>query len=227
MTGTITRSFVVAEAKVAVRVLLVSDHAIEREGLRALLERVDEVSVVAQCDNEPEAVELVQRLRPDIALLDVSMPGLSCPGVIQSIVQGGCTRVLVLAARQLRHKILDALRAGAAGCVVKEAEPEELFTAIETVYRGQAYLSPCVAKQLIEGLVPGGEGDSPLNALTGREREVLQLIAEGLRSQEIAARVGVSIKTVNSHRAALMKKLDVHKVSALVRIAIREGLVQA
>jgi DNA-binding NarL/FixJ family response regulator len=212
-----------------IRVLVADDHGVVRKGLRLQLERYQDFEVVGEAADGREAVALALQLRPDVVLMDIRMPRLSGTEAVREIAAGDRRiRVLILSMHDERSFVADALRAGAAGYVLKGAPSSELLQAIEAVGNGRAYLSPALSGEAIAVL----RGDGPalpdaLAGLTRRERQVLQSIAEGLCSKEIASALHVSERTVESHRAHLMRKLGVHKASALVRIAIREGLVQA
>ncbi len=210
-----------------IRIVLADDHAVVRDGLRKLLEVQNGFEVVGEAEDGVTAVELVERLTPDVVVMDVWMPRLSGIEATRRIARlPGTTRVLVLTMHKSRSHVEEALRAGAAGYVLKDAPATEVMAALAAVHRGECYLSASITQQVVDALAhPGTPESSPLAALTEREREVLQLIAEGLTSKEIATQLGVSLKTVEAHRANLMEKLDIHKVSGLVRFAIREGLI--
>lgn len=210
-----------------IRVLLADDHSIVREGLRKLLEMHGRFEVLGECADGVDAIELAERLAPDIVVMDVWMPRLSGIEATRRIVRlPGSTRVMMLTMHKARSHVEEALRAGASGYVLKDAPAVEVIAALEAVQRGECYLSPSITQQVVDALAhPGSPESSPLAGLTEREREVLQLIAEGHSSKEIAQLFGVSLKTVESHRANLMDKLNLHKVSLLVRFAIRAGLV--
>ncbi len=210
-----------------IRIVLADDHAVVRDGLRKLLEVQNGFEVVGEAEDGVTAVELAERLTPDVVVMDVWMPRLSGIEATRRIARlPGTTRVLVLTMHKSRSHVEEALRAGAAGYVLKDAPATEVMAALAAVHRGECYLSASITQQVVDALAhPGTPESSPLAALTEREREVLQLIAEGLTSKEIATQLGVSLKTVEAHRANLMEKLDIHKVSGLVRFAIREGLI--
>lgn len=209
-------------------VLIADDHRIVREGLRKILEVRPDLSVVAEADRGDDALEAALRHRPDLALIDIGMPGLGGIEVVRRIREQRIpTRCLVVSMHASQGYVTQALRAGAAGYVVKSAEPEELLEAIDAVLAGRSFVSPSVAHLLVDAVARPGAGSAGIAALTGRERDVLRLIAEGLSSREIASELGVSPRTVNTHRANLMAKLEVHKASALVRVAIEQGLVGA
>lgn len=206
-------------------ILLADDHQIVRQGLRQLLEAQADLSVIGEAEDGYSAVDLAERLRPDIVLMDIWMPHLSGVDATRRIVRGeSSTKVLMLSMHKARSYVEQALRAGASGYLLKDLGANEVVAAIRAVRAGHCYLSPAISQQLVEAVSKPGAAE-PSELLTDREREVLQNIAEGLSSKEIAGLLGVSLKTVEAHRANLMEKLDIHKVSGLVRFAIREGLV--
>ncbi len=206
-------------------ILLADDHQIVRQGLRQLLEAQPDLTVVGEAEDGYSAVDLTERLRPDIVLMDIWMPHLSGVDATRRIVRGNNpTKVLVLSMHKARCYVEQALRAGASGYLLKDLGANEIVAAIRAVRGGQCYLSPAISQQLVEAVSNPGAAE-PSELLTDREREVLQNIAEGLSSKEIAGLLGVSLKTVEAHRSNLMEKLGIHKVSGLVRFAIREGLV--
>ena len=208
------------------RILLADDHLLLRQGLRRLLE-AEGLEVAAEAGDGREAVEEALRVQPDVVLMDIWMPRLSGIEATRELLQRQPgAKVLMLSMHEGRAFVEDALRAGALGYVLKSASSHELCEAIEGVRQGRAYLSAAVAHEAAEAIRrPRGAAGTPLDSLTNREREVLQRIAEGFGSKEIASDLQLSRRTVESHRAHLMRKLGVHKTSALVRIAIREGLV--
>lgn len=211
----------------ATRLLLVDDHEMLREALAGVIDRRPDLEVVGEASNGREAVELAKQLDPDVIVMDIWLPRLSGIDATREIVrQDPKARVVIMTQHDRRSFVEDALRAGALGYVVKSGSCRELLEAIDAVSRGRSYLSPTVTEHVVGALTrPADVGGQTLGALTAREREVLQRIAEGQGSKEIAADLHVSQRTVESHRANLMRKLDVHKVSGLVRLAIREGLV--
>jgi DNA-binding NarL/FixJ family response regulator len=209
-----------------VRVLVADDHGILREALRRAIEATGLATVVAEASDGREAVELAIRHRPDVAILDLWMPRMSGEEATRQIVRSGCgTKVLVLSALEDQRHVRAAFRAGAHGYVAKSTSWSELTDALQALSLGRAYISPSIAHHVLSAKGPTPPPESPLALLTDREREVLQLIAEGLSAKEVAARMEIAVKTAESHRTSLMKKLDVHKLSELVRIAIREGLI--
>jgi len=206
--------------------MLADDHQIVRQGLRRLLSRRGDFSIVGEACDGQQAVDLAERSHPDVVLMDISMPRLSGIDATRRIARNGRTKVLALSMHDTQSYVEEALRAGAAGYVHKNTSAEELFSAIDAVRTGESYLSPAVTQQVVDAIArPGERSTSAVSGLTKREREVLKLIADGLSSKEIAHKLGVSLKTIESHRANLMDKLDIHKVSGLVRFAVRAGLV--
>lgn len=206
------------------RVLLADDHQIVRQGLRALLER-EGLEVVGEAADGREAVRLAQALSPDVAVLDLAMPQLNGLEAAREILQA-CprTKPILLTMHTDDHQIVNALRSGIRGYVVKTQATEELVQAIREVTRGGTYLSPGVSRVVVEAYLARAE--PPPDPLTRRERQVLQLVAEGKTSKEIAALLGVTSKTAETYRAGLMEKLDIHDTAGLVRYAIRRGLIQ-
>lgn len=207
----------------SVTVVLGDDHPLVRQGVRRLLEG-REFEILGEGSDGLEVIELAQRLRPEIVLLDLSMPTLNGIGAVREILRvAPATKVIVLTMHTEEHYILEALRAGVKGCVSKTQAPEHLLQAIREVCRGGLYLSPSVSGVVVQGYLANTE--APYDPLTDRERQVLQLIAEGKTTKEVAVILGVSVKTAESHRSSLMSKLDVHSTAEVVRYAIRRGLV--
>jgi DNA-binding NarL/FixJ family response regulator len=197
-----------------------------RDCIRRLIEERGRGTVVAETGDGREAVALAIKHRPDIAILDLWMPRLSGEDATRQIVQSRCgSRVLVLSMHEDWKPVRGAFEAGAMGYVVKSAASSELLDALDALASGKTYISPTVAHHMVRLLEGGPGGPDPLSALTDREREVLQLVADGMSTKEIAVQLGIAVKTAEAHRANLMKKLEVHKTSSLVRLAIREGLV--
>jgi len=211
-----------------IRVLLADDHTLVRAGIRSLLKGLENVEVVGEAGDGQEAVRLAESLRPDVLLLDVGMPGLNGLDVAARLAsQDASIRVLILSMHTSEEYVLRALRAGCAGYLLKGSAVAELEIAVRAVARGETYLSPAVSKHVMDDYVrrTGGATD-PIDALTPRQREVLQLVAEGNTSKDIADRLGVSFKTVEAHRAQIMERLGLHDVAGLVRFAMRMGLVR-
>lgn len=212
-----------------VRILLADDHRMVREALRRLIEgnRAD-LRVVAEASDGRAAVEAVREHRPDVAVLDLWMPELGGIEAARQIVEDRLgARVIILSMDDEWSRVRDALRAGVAGYIVKFAAAEQLIEAIDTVRSGRSYVSPAIADHVVRAIrdPESEQRGSPIEALTRREREVLQLVAEGLTAKEIAARLGLSAKTAEAHRSNLMTKLGIHRSAMLVRLAIREGLI--
>lgn len=210
-----------------IRVLLADDHTLVRAGLRGLLQGIQGVEVIGEAEDGHEAVRLAGELRPDIALLDIGMPGLNgLEAATQLLRADPRVRVLILSMHNAEEYVLRALRAGCAGYLLKRSAVSELEIAVRAVARGESYLSPAVSKQVVEEYVgrTGGQAD-PLDALTPRQREILQLVAEGHTSKEIADHLRLSFKTIEAHRAQIMERLGVGDVTALVRFAVRVGLI--
>jgi two-component system response regulator NreC len=206
-------------------VLLADDHQIFREALRVVLER-EGFTVLAEARDGREAVQLAYTLRPDIAVLDLLMPVLNGLDAAQEIVKvSERTRPVLLTMYTDDHYVIGALRAGVRGYVIKTQAAQDLLQAIRAVRDGMTYLSPGVSRALVDAyLTQKPPGVSPL---TNRERQVLQLVAEGRTSKEIADCLALGVKSVESYRTRIMQKLDIHHTAGLVRYAIREGLIQA
>jgi len=210
-----------------VRVLLADDHTLVRKGIRAVLASLPGIEIVAETGDGREALSLIEQHRPDLALLDITMPGLNGLEVAFRVAQVSArTKVLILSMHASEAYVAQALRAGVAGYLLKDAADDELPMAIKAVARNEVYLSPRISKQLVDRFVQSGATEpDPLAGLTSRQREILQLVAEGKSSKEIAGMLELSIKTVESHRGQIMERLGVHDVTGLVRFAIRVGLV--
>jgi DNA-binding NarL/FixJ family response regulator len=208
-----------------IRVLVVDDHALLRDGIRALLSVHDDIEVVGEATEGREAINLVRQLSPDVVLMDIAMPlmdGLEATRRIHK--ENPKVKVLILTQHDSKEYMLSSVKAGAAGCVPKRAVASELISAIRIVHQGDSYLYPSVAKVLIKDYLQKMEQD-PYERLTNREREVLKLVAEGRTSRDIAGLLCVSIKTVLGHRTKVMEKLDIHNRTELVKYAIRKGLI--
>jgi DNA-binding NarL/FixJ family response regulator len=209
----------------SLKVLVADDHAIVREGFRALLER-NGFDVSAEAVNGQEAVRLADEIRPDIAVLDVSMPilnGLDAGREIQRTHKN--THVVLLTMHAEDHLMAAALRAGIRAYVLKSQATEDLVLAMRAVVKRQVYLSPGISKFAVDAYINGET--APADPLAPRERQVLQLVAEGKTSKEIASVLGLGTKTAESYRARVMRKLDIHDTAGLVRYAIRHGMVEA
>lgn len=211
------------------RVLIVDDHAIVRAGVRLLLESQADIQVVGEAVDGQQAIDLVRQLQPDLVLMDVAMPvmnGLEATQRIKELFPH--VQVLVLTMHEDERYFFQILQAGASGYVVKGASPADLLVAVRAVARGQAYLYPSVAKQLLDDYlkrVESGEEQDSYDGLSDREREVLRLIAEGRTSRAIAENLVLSVNTVERHRANIMGKLNLHSRAELIKYAIRKGLI--
>jgi DNA-binding NarL/FixJ family response regulator len=212
-----------------VKVILADDHHLVRSGIRALLESITGVLVVAEAGDGREALELIERHRPDVALLDITMPGLNGLEVAARVRESSPrTRVVVLSMHAGETYVAQALRAGVAGYLLKDSAASDLQVALEAVGRGGTFLSPSISQQVVSSYLRGElPAADPLGGLSPRQREVLQLIAEGRSTKEIAADLELSIKTVETHRAQIMERLGIHDVPGLVRFAIRSGLISS
>ncbi|MBI1732424.1 MAG: response regulator transcription factor [Gammaproteobacteria bacterium] len=210
-----------------IRVLLADDHALVRNGIRMLLQRIDNVEVIAETGDGHQALALVESLRPDVALIDISMPGMNGIETVARIrARFPETRTVILSMHAEEEFVSQALKSGALGYLLKDATPAELELAIKAAVHGEIYLSPRISGIVVEKYVRlGGTDTGPLHLLTDRQREVLRLLAEGHSTKQIAAHLGVSIKTVETHRAMLMDRLGIRELAGLVRLAVRTGLV--
>ena len=206
------------------RILLADDHLIVRQGLKALLER-EGFAVVAEVADGQEAIRSARERCPDVAVLDFGMPLLNGLGAAREILQA-CPRAkaILLTMHTEDHYVLEALQAGVKGYVVKTQAAADLIRAIHEVLRGMMYLSPGVSQAVVEAYL--AKSELPVDPLTPREREVLQLVAEGKSTKEIAQLLGISFKTAESHRTRIMKKTSIHETAGLVRYAVRRGLIQ-
>ncbi len=213
-----------------IRILIADDHKIVCDGLRALLEAEPEMEIVAQAANGREAVKLAQKLKPDMVIMDVAMPELNGPEAVRQILaERPRMKVIALSMHADRRYVTGMLSAGASAYILKHCAFEELVRAIHTVRSGQFYLSPAIAGIVVNELAQAKAARSRAprsdsKALTAREREVLQLIAEGHSARDIGQRLHLSVKTIETHRRQMMQKLDIHSVADLTKFAIREGL---
>ena len=211
-----------------IRVLLADDHALVRAGIRSLLGAMAEVAVVGEAASGEEALELAAREQPDVVLMDIAMKGitgLEAAALMRERVPS--VRVVILSMHSGEEYVLQALRAGAAGYLLKDAATGELELALRSVMRGESWLSPAVSRQVVEGYAQrtGGGSDAAPEVLTARQREVLRLVAGGKSTKEIAFLLNLSVKTVETHRAQIMDRLGIRDVAGLVRYALRTGLV--
>ena len=212
-----------------IRVLLAEDHTIVRKGLRSLLDAEPDIEVVGEADNGRQAIQQVHDLGPDVVLMDITMPELNGLEATRRIKgQFPQVQVLVLSMHANEQYVFEILRAGASGYLVKQSAVAELVLAIRAVHRGDGFLSPAISRTVIDEYSRRADAkmnDTQYDRLTPREREVLQLVAEGHSNREIADLLCISIKTVEAHRAHLMDKLDLHNTAELTRYAIARGLI--
>ena len=212
-----------------IRILIADDHALLREGIRAILSREPDLEVVGEAADGREAVERSKTLQPDIVLMDIAMPGL---GGLEAAIElrRDCPRVKVLVLTQYedREYVSRFLKAGAAGYVLKKAVGAELASAVRGAAKGGLVLDPQVAREALREAEPQGTGDGsdPYDALTDREKQVLKLVAEGKSNKEVAALLGVSVKTAMSHRERVMEKLGLHNRTDLIRFALKKGVIR-
>ena len=212
-----------------IRIVLADDHHLVRQGIRALLEKARDMEVIGETQDGMEAVEMIQELKPDVLVMDIGMPrmnGIQATEKIKSLDLP--TRIVILSMHSSELLVRKALLAGAKGYLLKRSVTEELLLAVRAVNMGQIYLSPHISAFVTEGFLSQGshqQEGSPIERLTAREREVLQLIAEGYTNQSIAQMLHIAVSTVERHRANLMSKLDVHDVSGLTRLAIKHGVI--
>lgn len=215
-------------SKKPIRVLLADDHTVLRQALRLLLATHDEVEVVGDVGDGREAVELAEKLQPDVVLMDLAMPGLNGIDATRQLMQRvRGVRVLVLSGYADEERLIEALRAGAAGFVLKRSDVQELLVAIQDVHRGNPYISAALAdgRSPIDLLLRAQTQADATDTLTPREREILQLVAEGHPNQSIAEKLFLSVKTVEAHKAHIMAKLGAQRTTDLIRYAIRKGII--
>ena len=213
----------------SVRIVLVDDHRLVRAGIRALLEKTPQREVVGEAADGREAFALIEKQRPDIVLIDIAMPGLNGLDAVDRIKKEWPeTKVIILSMHANEEYVVRALRSDVSGYLIKDAAVDELEDAIRTVTEGEVYFSRRISKRVIRDyLTNTDEIRGPLEQLSSRQREVLQLIGEGKNTKEIADILQVSVKTIEAHRLQLMQRLDIHDIPGLVRFAIRTGLVSA
>ena len=206
-----------------IRLILADDHLIVRQGLRLVLEK-ERIEILGEASDGPEALRLIRELHPDIAVLDLDMPGLDGLAVLrEAAVVSPQTRAIILTRHMEEPYAVEALRIGARGYVLKTQASTDLVAAIQHVARGEVYLSPKISKAVVQAYLTN---EGPSGQLSVRERQVLQLVAEGFSTKKIATLLGISVKTADTHRTKLMEKLDIHQTAGLVRYAIRNGLLE-
>jgi DNA-binding NarL/FixJ family response regulator len=213
----------------SIRIVLVDDHRLVRAGIRALLEKTPQGQVVGEAADGREAFALIEKQRPDIVLIDIAMPGLNGLDAVDRIKKEWPeTKVIILSMHANEEYVVRALRSDVSGYLIKDAAVDELEDAIRTVTEGEVYFSRRISKRVIRDyLTNTDEIRGPLEQLSSRQREVLQLIGEGKNTKEIADILRVSVKTIEAHRLQLMQRLDIHDIPGLVKFAIRTGLVSA
>jgi len=221
------------------RVLLADDHALVRAGIRALLTGLPDVDSVIEAGDGQEALSLLRELRPDVALVDIAMPGLNGLELAARVMrEAPATRLVILSMHGTPGHVAQALRAGVCGYLLKDSAADELPVLLRAVMRGETYLSPTISKQVVDGYLgrtsspaTGGAAGAPdasgLDVLTSRQREILQLVAEGKSTKEVAQLLDLSAKTVETHRAQIMDRLGIRDLAGLVRYAVRTGLVSS
>ncbi len=206
-----------------IKILLVDDHTIVRQGLKLILSAHPDLNVIGEAANGREAVEAAQRLRPDVIVMDVAMPEMNGIEATRQLIQANPrTRVLVLSMHKEPVYVREILRAGARGYILKDAIDTELLNAVRSVGQGDGYISPAVSGALLSDYRQNVT--DPLDLLSAREREVLQLVGEGKTNKEIATRLNLSVYTVDSHRGKIMEKLNLHSTGELVKFAVKRGL---
>ncbi len=208
-----------------IRILLVDDHAVLRDGIRALLDLHDDIEIVGEASEGKEAIEKAQELVPDVVVMDIAMPGMDGLEAARRIrKKNPAVKVLVLTQYDNKEYVLLAIKAGADGYVPKRALGVELVSAIRAMHEGNSFLYPSAAAALIEDYLRQASGKESYDRLSSREREILKLIADGHTSREIADMLFISLKTILNHRAKIMEKLDIHNRTELIKYAIRKGL---
>ena len=210
-----------------IRILMVDDHPVVREGLRSCFMRQPQLSIVGEAASGEAALRLAKRLKPDVVLMDINMPGingLTAAARLRKIAPNA--KVLILSVHENREYVAEVARCGARGYILKDAAPAELIRAIEAVHRGEGFFSPPVAAAMLASM--GGtsvaHGQPSATRLTARERDVIALIAAGVGNKDIAERLGVAVSTVKTHRERLMRKLDLHTIAGLTHFAVAQGL---
>lgn len=217
-----------------IRIVLADDHNIVRAGLRALLDKIPGMKVIAEASNGREVLDLIRKHKPDVVLLDIAMPELNGLEVTQFVAKEFPeVGIIILSMHKSEEYVLQALRFGASGYLLKDSAADELEIAIRAVLRGEKYLAPFVSKEVVKNLLMRINNNTsivnnkklPLEKMTPRQREILQLIAEGNSTKEIAYKLNVSVKTVETHRKQLMDRLQIHDIAGLVRYAIKIGII--
>ncbi|HNQ72633.1 MAG TPA: response regulator transcription factor [Verrucomicrobiota bacterium] len=211
--------------KKKIKVLIVDDHPVVRKGLMSCLANKEHLKIVGEASNGPEAIKLTTEQSPDVVLMDVSMPGMDGQVVTEALrKEAPQVKVLILSMQSSREPVLRLIRAGARGYVLKDAPPDELISAIEAVHAGEAYFSKPVAQIALNQYISDADDTKPVAKLSEREREVLALIAEGKSNKEIAVHLGIGVRTTETHRERIMRKLGIHSVAGLTKFAIANGI---
>jgi DNA-binding NarL/FixJ family response regulator len=209
-----------------IKILVADDHPVVRKGLQSCLARQERLKIVGEASDGDEALKKTRELSPDVVLMDISMPGMNGLAVTEVLRKDHPdVKVLVLSVHNNRDYIFRIIQAGAHGFISKEAPPDELLRAIESVYSGEPFFSPEIAKAALNQLVTSGGKKDPFAQLTSREREVLVLIAEGQSNKEIATKLGIGVRTIETHRERIMRRLDIHSVAGLTKFAIANGMI--
>jgi two-component system nitrate/nitrite response regulator NarL len=216
----------VSAKKQIIKLLVADDHPVVRKGLQSCLSRQGRLKIVGEAADGEEALRQTRELSPDVVLMDISMPGMNGLAVTEVLrKEAPRIKVLVLSVHSNKDYIFRVIQAGAHGYVSKEAPPEELLRAIETVHAGEPFFSEEIARAALSEFVNSGGKKEPFSQLTSREREVLVLIAEGKSNKEIADKLGIGVRTIETHRERIMRRLDIHSVAGLTKYAIANGLV--
>ena len=213
-----------------ITVFVADDHVLIRRGLKDILAKNQEIAVVGEAGDGPEAISEIKRLKPDVVLMDITMPKMDGIEATELILKElPETKVIILSMHQEHHYAVDAFRAGARGYVLKGSDPSEVLDSVRRVSRGGRYASPVISEGLLSGYVDLIQKDKalePFDTLTAREKEILKLLAEGLKNNDIAEKLFISAHTVKTHRINIMRKLDVHDMGGLVKVAMRKGLIE-
>lgn len=213
-------------AKKKIKILIVDDHPVVRKGLHSCLANQENLKIVGEASDGAESVLKVKELQPDIVLMDINMPGMDGLTVTETLrKESPKTKVVVLSMHSTRDYVLRIVKAGARGYVLKDAPTEELVRAIEAVYAGDAFFSPSVARIALNQYVAEADDRDPMSRLSEREREVLVQIANGKSNKEIASLLGIGVRTIETHRERIMRKLDIHSVAGLTKFAIAHGMI--
>ena len=211
------------------KIVIAEDHTIIREGLRSILSANDEYEIIGEAEDGLQAIQAIERLQPDLILMDLSMPRMNGLEAIMDIKSRyPQVKVLVLTVHKTEEHVIAAFNAGADGYLLKYSGKPELLMAIKSVLRGESYISPKISDQVLEGFLEGSKTVKKVSAwdtLTARERQVLKLVGEGYKNKEISDYLCISVKTVETHRSSIMKKLDLHSAAELAAYAVQKGLV--